>query len=113
VTAWFWHAVVPAALYGAHQIFTRLASERIGNGLGGFVVEATAALSILIYLAFLWVSGRVEPEIWHAGFQLFSSHRDLRRRRHDCVFPFFQKGGPLSAVPIILAAGAAMMAIAG
>jgi len=28
---------------------------------------------------------------WHAGFQLFSSHRDLRRRRHDCVFPSFPK----------------------
>ena len=28
-------------------------------------------------------------------------------------FLLFQKGGPLSAVPIILAAGAAMMAIAG
>ena len=51
VTAWFWYAVVAAALYGAHQIFTRLASERIGDGLGGFVVEATAALSILLYLA--------------------------------------------------------------
>jgi len=31
----------------AHQIFTRLASEHIGYGLGKFVVEATAALSIL------------------------------------------------------------------
>ena len=47
-----------AVLYGAHQIFTRLAAERIGDGLGGFVVEASAALSILLYLAFLWLRGR-------------------------------------------------------
>jgi len=43
MAAWFWYAVVAAVLYGAHQIFTRLASERIGDGLGGFVVEASAA----------------------------------------------------------------------
>src|SRR4029077_1005818 len=68
VTAWFWYAVVAAALYGAHQIFTRLASERIGDGLGGFVVEATAALSILLYLAFLWVSGRWNQKFGMPGF---------------------------------------------
>ena len=36
---WIWYAVAAALLYGAHQIFTRLAAERIGDGLGGFVVE--------------------------------------------------------------------------
>jgi transporter family protein len=56
VAAWFWYAVVAAVLYGAHQIFTKLAADRIGEGLGGFVVEATAALSILVYLAFLWLT---------------------------------------------------------
>lgn len=55
---WFWYAVVAAALYGAHQIFTRMASDHIGDGIGGFVVEATAALSILLYVAFLYFSGR-------------------------------------------------------
>jgi transporter family protein len=58
VAAWFWYAVIAAILYGAHQIFTRLAAERIGEGLGGFAVEARAALSILIYLGFLWFGGR-------------------------------------------------------
>ena len=58
MAAWFWYAVVAAVLYGAHQIFTRLAADRIGEGLGGFVVEASAALSILIYLAILWFAGR-------------------------------------------------------
>src|SRR6266508_4670534 len=58
MAAWFWYAVIAAILYGAHQIFTRLAAERIGEGLGGFVVEATAALSILVYLLFLWLTSR-------------------------------------------------------
>ena len=58
MATWFWYAVAAALLYGAHQIFTRLASDHIGDGLGGFVVEATAALSILFYLAALWFSSR-------------------------------------------------------
>ena len=32
---WFYYAV------GAHQIFTKLAADKISDGLGGFVVEAT------------------------------------------------------------------------
>jgi transporter family protein len=50
---WFWYAVAAAVLYDAHQIFTRLASERIGDGVGVFVVEASAVLSILLYLGFV------------------------------------------------------------
>src|SRR5437868_8573719 len=68
MSSWFWYAVAAAILYGAHQIFTRLASERIGDGLGGFIVEASAALSILIYLAILWLSGRWSQKFSGAGF---------------------------------------------
>lgn len=113
VTAWFWYAVVAAALYGAHQIFTRLASERIGDGLGGFVVEATAALSILLYLAFLWVSGRWNQKFSMPGFNYSVLTGICVGAGTIAFFLLFQKGGPLSAVPIILAAGAAIMAIAG
>src|SRR5256714_5114141 len=65
---WFWYAIVAAILYGAHQIFTRLAAERIGDGLGGFVVEATAALSILIYLGVLWLGGYWNQKFSASGF---------------------------------------------
>jgi len=58
VAAWFWYAVVAAVLYGAHQIFTKMAADHIGEGLGGFLVEATAAVSILAYIAFLWLANR-------------------------------------------------------
>jgi hypothetical protein len=68
MASWFWYAVLAAVLYGAHQIFTRLAAERIGDGLGGFVVEASAALSILLYLAILWLSGRWNQKFSAAGF---------------------------------------------
>jgi len=67
VAAWFWYAIIAAVLYGAHQIFTRLAAERVGEGLGGFIVEASAALSILIYLAILWFSGKWSQKFSEAG----------------------------------------------
>lgn len=58
MNAWFWYAIGAAILYGLHQVFTKLASDRISDGLGGFVVEGSAALTILVYLGALWISGK-------------------------------------------------------
>ena len=85
MSSWFWYAVAAAILYGAHQVFTRLAAERIGDGLGGFVVEASAALSILLYLAVLWFARTLESEIQRGWIQLFAVHRNLRWGRDNCV----------------------------
>jgi len=113
MSAWFWYAVVAAVLYGAHQIFTRMAADYIGEGLGSFAVEATAALSILLYLLFLCLTSRWNQKSTVDGI-IYSVLTGI------CVgagtiafFLLFQKGGPLSAVPAILAGGAAIMAIAG
>ena len=110
---WFWYAVVAAILYGAHQIFTRLASERIGDGLGGFVVEGVAALSILLYLAFLYLSGRWNQKFSSEGFYYSALTGICVGAGTIAFFLLFQKGGPLSSVPVILAGGAAIMAVAG
>src|SRR5712691_5635749 len=110
---WFWYAVAAAVLYGAHQIFTRLAAERIGDGLGGFIVEASAALSILIYLGVLWFGGRWNQKFSVAGFNYSVLTGICVGAGTIAFFLLFQKGGPLSAVPAILAGGAAIMAIAG
>ena len=113
MNSWFLYAVGAAILYGAHQIFTKLASERISDGLGGFVVESSAALTILVYLGALWISRRWNQTSSGAGV-FYSVLTGV------CVgvgtilfFLLFQKGGPLSAVPMILAGGAAIMAVAG
>ena len=107
--AWFWYAVGAAVLYGTHQIFTKLAADKISDGLGGFVVEASAALTILLYLAWLRFGGTWNQTSSGAGV-FWSVLTGI------CVgvgtiffFVLFQKGGPLSAVPMILA----IMAIAG
>jgi len=110
---WFWYAFGAAVLYGLHQVFTKLAAERISDGLGGFVVEISAALTIAAYLAVLWLSDKWDQKATCAGVY-YSVLTGL------CVgigtimfFLLFQKQGPLSAVPMILAGGAALMAIIG
>lgn len=110
---WFWYAVIAAVLYGGHQILTRLAADRIGEGLGGFVVEATAALSILFYLGFLWLTARFDQKSSGEGIFYSVLTGVCVGAGTIAFFLLFQKGGPLSAVPVILAVGAAMMAIAG
>ena len=110
---WFWYAVIAALLYGAHQIFTRMAADHIGEGLGGFVVEASAALSILIYLAILWFGGRWNQKFSAAGLNYSLLTGICVGAGTIAFFLLFQKGGPLSSVPAILAGGAAIMAIAG
>jgi bacterial/archaeal transporter family protein len=113
VAAWFWYAVVAAVLYGAHQIFTRLAAERIGEGLGGFVVEASAALSIVVYLVFLWLTGNWNQKFSASGFNYSLLTGVCVGAGTIAFFLLFQRGGPLSVVPAILAGGAAIMAIVG
>ena len=100
-------------LYGAHQIFTRLAAQRIGDGLGGFIVETSAALSILIYLAILWFGGRWNQKFSAGGFNYSLLTGICVGAGTIAFFLLFQKGGPLSAVPAILVGGAAIMAVAG
>src|SRR5205807_138049 len=82
-------------------------------GLGGFVVEGSAAITILVYLGYMrwfgiWNQHGSAPGVYYSVVTGI------------CVgvgtiffFLLFQKGGPLSAVPMILAGGAAIMAVAG
>src|SRR5438093_4504411 len=113
MSAWFWYAIWAAVLYGLHQVFTKLAADRISDGLGGFVVEATAALTILFYLAWLRLSGTWNQTSSAPGV-FYSALTGICVGAGTIVFfLLFQKGGPLSAVPAILAGGAAIMALAG
>ena len=113
MTTWFWYAVVAAVLYGLHQVFTKLAAEKISDGLGGFIVEATAALTILLYLAWLRFGGTWNQTSSTTGV-FWSVLTGICVGAGTIVFfLLFQKGGPLSAVPMVLAGGAALMALAG
>ncbi len=77
------------------------------------MVEASAAMFILLYLAFLWLAGRWNQKFSMPGFNYSLLTGICVGAGTIAFFLLFQKGGPLSAVPAILAGGAAIMAIAG
>ena len=113
MAGWFFYAVGAAILYGLHQILTKLAADRIGDGLGGFVVEATAAMSIVIYLVYLRIGGKWNQTYTGAGVFYSALTGVCVGAGTILFFLLFQKGGPLSVVPMVLAGGMAIMAVAG
>src|SRR5437899_5589107 len=68
---------------------------------------------ILLYLAFLWLAGQWNQKFSAAGFNYSLLTGICVGAGTVAFFLLFRKGGPLSAVPAILAGGAAIMAIAG
>jgi len=67
----------------------------------------------LIYLAILWFAGRSTQKFSGAGFTYSLITGICVGAGTIAFFLLFQKGGPLSSVPAILAGGATLMAIAG
>ena len=113
MASWLVYAAAAALLYGLHQVFTKLAANRIGDGIGALVVEATAALAILVYLAFLRFSGHWNQPVTLSGLAWSVLTGVCVGIGTIAFFLLFQRGGPLSAVPGILAVGAALMACVG
>lgn len=110
---WFPFAVAAAVLYGLHQVCTRLAAERIGEGVGALVVELSAAASILVYLACLWGMRQWAQPISTGGVVWSVVTGVCVGVGTIAFFLLFQRGGPLSSVPMILAGGSALMAVIG
>jgi bacterial/archaeal transporter family protein len=77
------------------------------------VLEASAAFLILIYLGILWFSGRWNQKLSIAGINYSLLTGICVAAGTIAFFLLFQKGGPLSSVPAILAGGAAIMVIVG
>jgi bacterial/archaeal transporter family protein len=113
MTTWFWYAIAAAILYGLHQVFTKLAANHISDGLGGLVVETTAAVTIAIYLVFLWLTNSWTQKATATGIGYSILTGISVGAGTVMFFLLFQKNGPLSAVPMILAGGAALMAMCG
>src|SRR5213594_3547054 len=113
IAPWFLYAVGAAVLYGLLQVFTKLAADRISDGLGGFAVEASAAMTILVYLGYLWIADKWNQTSTNAGLGYSVLTGICVGAGTILFFLLFQKGGPLSAVPMVLAGGAALMALVG
>lgn len=113
MSEWFLYALAAALLYGLHQVFTKLASERIGDGVGGLIVEGSAALIIALYLVYLKLFSEWKQPISVRGISYSVLTGLCVGAGTVAFFLLFQKGGPLSAVPMVLAGGAAIMAVVG
>ena len=113
MVTWFWYAIMAAILYGLHQVFTKLAADGISDGLGALVVETTAALTIAIYVVFLWLTNSWTMKVTASGIWYSVLTGICVGAGTVMFFLLFQKGGQLSAVPMVLAGGATLMAISG
>ena len=110
---WFRFALVAALFYGLHQVFTKLAAPKIGEGLGALVVEGTATLTVLIYLLVTSGFARWTQKMTTAGVGYSALTGICVGIGTVAFFLLFQKGGPLSAVPGVLAGGMMLTAIVG
>jgi bacterial/archaeal transporter family protein len=113
MASWFWYAIAAAVLYGLHQVFTKLAANGISDSLGGFVVETTAAMTIAVYVMFLWLTNSWTMKVTLPGIWFSVLTGICVGAGTIMFFLLFQNGGPLSAVPMVLAGGAALMAVCG
>ena len=77
------------------------------------MVEGTAALTILLYLAWQRFGGKWNQTASALGVWYSVLTGMCVGAGTIMFFLLFQKGGPLSAVPMVLAGGAALMAIVG
>ena len=112
--SWRIAAFVAAILYGLHNVFTKLASGKISDQLGGLVLEFTAAFLILGYIAIVGFHGTGLLSFSKGGL-LFSVIAGI------CVgigtvlyFAIFRLGGSLSAAgPLVLVGGVLTMSAMG
>src|SRR5258708_31427631 len=103
MATWFWYAIFAALLYGLHQVFTKLASDHIGDGLGGFVVEATAALTLALSvtsLRFFSAKGHQVPRA--RSFSLILPTGPYLSAGPALFFLLSPKRGPLPPLPLLL-----------
>jgi transporter family protein len=103
-------SLAAAVLYGLHNLFTRDASGRIDDGWGALVLEATAAVGILVFA----LARRAPVGATSRGVASAMAAGLCAGAGTILFFAIFRLGGPLSvAGPIVISGGVALMAIGG
>jgi len=105
---WLIAALVGAVFMGAHYTLLRAASGKIGDTLGAFVLEGTAALGILV--AHLGLP-KGAPVATTRGGVLFSVASGLSISA-VCILLFYalRKGGPVTSTGTIVLGGGVTLA---
>jgi uncharacterized membrane protein len=96
------------------RIKSLLALQPSALAMGSAVLLSEPVLRYrFFFLVFLWLSGNWNQKFSAAGFNYSLFTGICVGAGTIAFFLLFQRGGPLSAVPAILAGGAAIMAITG
>ena len=90
-----------------------MAAPHIDSATGGLLVEVVAALTILTYLIYARYYAHQDHKIEGQGVTYSILTGICVGAGTVFFFALFQKGAPLTAVPAILAGGAAIMAVVG
>ena len=108
-------ATVVAVLFGAHNLFIKRAAGRLPDAWGAFILEATAALAVLVYLGVLALSGRMPAWPGDSGAILLVAIGGLFIAVGAVLyFWIFRLGAPLAqAVPWVLIGWVAVVVILG
>ena len=109
---WFWSAIGAAILYGMHQVLPEWLRTGLATGWAALSWRAPCPDNSALPAVALR-DRQLETVVQRARRFLFCPYGSLRRRRDRVFLSAFQKGGPLSAVPMILAGGASLMAVVG
>lgn len=110
---WVIVALMVAVLFGVYHVFTKLASGRLPDAVGGFWLEGVALIGMGIYLLL------VRQPLWGQGISrtgiLFAVLGGLSVGLGTVLnFTVYRLHGPLSgAGPIILLGALAIMAVTG
>jgi drug/metabolite transporter (DMT)-like permease len=112
-----WHllAVATAILFGTHNLLVKRAAGRMPDAWGAFVLEAVAAVVILVAIGALALAGRTPPVPRDAGaVAVVAAAGVLLGAGSVLYFWIFRLGAPLSsAVPWVLNGWVVVVALLG
>jgi len=108
-------ATVVAVMFGAHNLFVKRAAGRLPDAWGAFILEAVAAVAVLVYLGVLALSGRMPAWPGDSGAVILVAVGGLFIAAGSVLyFWVFRIGAPLSqAVPWVLTGWVVVVVILG
>jgi uncharacterized membrane protein len=112
---WQLLATLVAVMFGAHNLFVKRAAGRLPDAWGAFILEAVAALAILLFLGVQAAAGRMPAWPTDAGaVRLVACGGLLIGVGSVLYFWVFRLGAPLSAaVPWVLTGWVVVVVLLG
>jgi drug/metabolite transporter (DMT)-like permease len=104
---WAFAAIAASLCFAAHYVMLRAASGRIGDALGGFALEAAAAVGLLVLVA---IGPRNEVPTTTAGVVWSILSGFMITGGVTLLFLAFRLGGPVAGTGTIALGGGVVLA---